>query len=144
MSTGKLVCKIWRRSTWFDKVCNILPLQFRNCFSYWWTFCRCFLLYPSLYIIQVKWLNPCLFDPRTVFHAICSEHRNKWTNLNIIICVWIMPFVYYYLKGTISSQPEKTVHRAWNLCPTCSLRWTRWLKITGSFMQQQWQYDLIM
>ena len=39
------------------------------------------------------------------------------------------------LKGTISSWSEQTFNRAWNRCP--SLRWTRWLEITGSFMQQQ-------
>ena len=40
------------------------------------------------------------------------------------------------IKGTISSWPEQTFNRAWNRCPT--LRWIQWLKITGSFMQQQW------
>ena len=45
------------------------------------------------------------------------------------------------LKGTLSSRSEPTCSRALNRCP--SLRWTQWLKITGSFMHQQ-QYDLIM
>ena len=45
------------------------------------------------------------------------------------------------VKGTVSSQSEKTFNRAWNRCP--SLRWTQWLIMTGSFMQQQRQYDLI-
>ena len=39
------------------------------------------------------------------------------------------------VKGTVSSRSEQTFNMAWNRCP--SLRWTQWLKITGSFMQQQ-------
>ena len=38
-------------------------------------------------------------------------------------------------KRTISSRSEQTFNRAWNQCP--SSRWTQWLKITGSFMQQR-------
>ena len=45
-------------------------------------------------------------------------------------------------KGTILSRSEQPFNRAWNLCP--SLRWTQWLTVTGSFMQQQRSYDLIM
>ena len=40
-----------------------------------------------------------------------------------------------YIILTISTQSEQTSNRAWNRCP--SLRWTQWLKITGSFTQQQ-------
>ena len=56
----------------------------------------------------------------------------------------------FYLNTAVLIQERKTnalkgnivtINRAWNRCP--SLR-TQWLKITGSFMQQQRQYDLIM
>ena len=38
------------------------------------------------------------------------------------------------IKGTVSSRSEQTFNRAWKRCP--SVRWTQWLKVTGSFMQQ--------
>ena len=40
-----------------------------------------------------------------------------------------------WFKGSVTSRSERTLNWAWNWCP--GLRWTQWLKITGSFMQQQ-------
>ena len=54
---------------------------------------------------------------------------------------YFLPILRHTFNGTILSWSEQTV-RAWNRCP--SLRWTQWLNITGSFMQQQQKYDLIM
>ena len=73
----------------------------------------------------------------------------KWQHLNILynqivtsICncyITISPFDYfqssYTLKGQYRHGSEQTFNRAWNRCP--SLRWTKWLKSTGSCMQQQ-------
>ena len=39
-------------------------------------------------------------------------------------------------RGTISPRSEQTFNRAWNRWPR--LTWTHWLKMTGSFMHQQW------
>ena len=90
------------------------PLQVWNWFPNSELSVEAFLLYPSLHIIQVKWLHPCLFDRRTLFCIICSEHR-----INIcVICVWIIPFVYYHLKGAVSSRSEQTFNRAWTRCPS--------------------------
>ena len=55
-----------------------------------------------------------------------------WRGLGLKNKSWA---VLAIVKGTISPRTE-TFNRAWNQCP--SLRWTQWLKITGSFMQQQW------
>ena len=55
----------------------------------------------------------------------------------------ILSHFNHWFKGTVSSRSEQTFNRAWNQCPI--LRWTQWLKITGSFIAvQQQQCDLIM
>ena len=44
-------------------------------------------------------------------------------------------YIYFEVKGAVSSQSEQSFNMAWNRCP--SLRWTQWVKITGSLIQQQ-------
>ena len=79
------------------------------------------------------------------FNSIMFHYSNlNNTNLGLYWApcsmYWVAPgkvhVLYHQFKGAMSSQLEETFNRAWNWCP--SLKWpVQWLKITGSFMQQQ-------
>ena len=83
------------------------------------------------------------------FHALLKVCFNRddtvplsgQQNSYSFTCIsYMYMYILFYLKGTsVSSRSEQTFNMAWNQCP--SLRWTQWLKITGSFMQQ---HGLIM
>ena len=90
---------------------------------------------------RIGWVCPpwCLVYP-SALHILCplglwlkDNHPKNATSVNLFGILF---------KGTVSSRSEQNFTRAWNRCPSYSLRWTHWLKITGSFMQQQWYYDL--
>ena len=82
--------------------------------------------------------------------TVCTSTTNQWSEFiaETIFGKSVNDFVTWVrlesesyksdnttIKETVSSRSEQTFNRAWNQCP--SLRWTQWLKITGSFMQQQ-------
>ena len=97
-------------------------------------------------------LNICLFSSLLGADSLISLHEYWLADFNFSITLlgqFLEDMEAYsevstnnVFKGAISSRSEQTFSRAWNRCP--SLRWTRWLQITASFMQQQRQYDLIM
>ena len=103
----------------------------------WWT--TAVLIAVNCVIIA---RSPCL----EIYHTLCVPPLfahvpppHFWIHcisLNRPLCSCPSELPCANVQGTLSSRSEQTFNRAWNRCP--SLRWTQWLKITGSFMQQQW------
>ena len=128
-----------------DQKFTISYTKFKICFSYMYTQicfcpenvtrCKCF-----------EWNRPIRFKPLNCSFWLAASQPEVWLKKNNY-CVNISKAnpaeisSCGHLKGTLSSQSKETFHRAWNRCP--SLRWTQWLKITGSFMQQHWVRPLI-
>ena len=69
-----------------------------------------------------------------LWHCTC-EVQGVPTDLYLLTCRSALNASQWdSFKGAITSRSEQTFKRTWNRCP--NLRWTQWLEITASFMQQ--------
>ena len=114
----------------YAALCCPMPVQY----SYW-----CKLAKPAAFFVH--FVLVCQFAS-TAMHCIQDVDVSVSVPVPVKRLNEIAIDMTAQVKGTVSSRSEQTFNRAWNRCP--GLRWTQWLKITGSFMQEQRWYDLIV
>ena len=111
---------MWKKSTHVRYICNVHKLQL--------TTCNKTLTIPNP-SHSTRWLCCILMDSVLGYFALKRAVPIQF--LSSPILQWLV-----YLKGQYRHDQSRLSTGAWNRCP--SLRWTQWLKNTGSFLLQQW------